>query len=138
MRGLRQHESGRHLSPTESNAFEDEVNDVSKRRLYDERCYDLAVYFIGTEKKDELCADLANDIQQAVEDWFEQHPEAGEQNREPRDEIGRDMMWRRNYIRLRNHVVRSLEQLQREIEVDIKRLERAQQWSEGEKKGITK
>jgi hypothetical protein len=48
--------------------------------MYDERCYDLAVHFIGTEKKDELCADLANDIQQAVEDWFERHPGSGEQS----------------------------------------------------------
>lgn len=42
----------------------------NKPKIYDERCYDLAVHFIGTEKKDEMCADLASAIQEAVEDWF--------------------------------------------------------------------
>lgn len=40
--------------------------------MYDSKCLDLAQYFLGGEKdaSDQMKADLAKAIQDAVEDWF--------------------------------------------------------------------
>lgn len=51
-------------------------SDLVKRPLVDEACFELAEHFLPNGTPDQLWS-LADDIQRAVEDWFDGDQERG-------------------------------------------------------------
>ncbi len=50
-------------------------------KFYDTECGLLAMYFLGNKAKKADAEELACEIQQAVEDWFADHPDADPNNK---------------------------------------------------------
>ena len=50
-----------------------EPEDEGIKRSYDDKCYDLAVYFLSEENSLKPLRELAQHIQDAVEDWLYGH-----------------------------------------------------------------